>query len=75
MALQLIKFIAKKIQAIFNDELNCTPQVMYEVLTEGKLGHYYINICIGNIPIFVFFITFYILLTSHCFYSKLSNNI
>ncbi|KAL4083529.1 hypothetical protein QTP88_028845 [Uroleucon formosanum] len=34
MALQLIKFIAKKIQAIFNDELNCTPQVMYEVLTE-----------------------------------------
>ncbi|KAL4083480.1 hypothetical protein QTP88_028796 [Uroleucon formosanum] len=35
MALQLIKFIAKKIQAIFNDELNCTPQVMYEVLTEA----------------------------------------
>jgi len=43
MALQFIKFILNKKQAIFNDEHNCTPQMMCEVLTEGKFGHYYIK--------------------------------
>jgi len=36
MALQFIRFILNKEQAIFNDEPNCIPQVMCEVLTEGN---------------------------------------